>query len=209
MRGCCVFGLGWSAERDTSPQPPIHSFVCSWPVARSHVGDRMATTFTRSTGDIFRPYGRDEVRWYPMAASQSFKMGEPVILDSASTENRIKVSADNPTANIVGVAAANASDCANSDGTTTAAMCPVWIAKPHLSFRIQTFNTDAIDYTDIGTARALQVHATLANTWVVDTSDAGNDSVVIERYLEGVEGDFAGIAQVHFQPAATIWGVGA
>lgn len=159
-------------------------------------------TFSRSTGDIFRPYGRDEVRWYPEAASQSFKMGEPVILDAASTENRVKVAADNPTANIVGVAAANASG-------TTAALVPVWIAKPHLSFQIQTFNTDAIDYTDIGTARAIQVHATLANTWVVDTSDASNDSVVVERYLEGVEGDLAGMAQVHFQPAATIWGVGA
>lgn len=161
----------------------------------------MATTFTRSSGDCFRPYGRSEVRHYPEAASQSFKRGEPVILDASATQNRVKVAADNPTAAIVGVAAGDASG-------VTGAMVPIYIAKPHLSFQIQTFNTDAIDYADIGAARAIQVHATLANVWVVDTSDAGNDSVVVERYLEGVAGDFAGIAQVHFQPAATIWGVG-
>ncbi len=168
----------------------------------------MATTFTRSTGDIFRPYGRSKVKHYPMAASQTFKRGEPLILDAASTENRVRVSSDNPTAALVGVAAADAAVCANSDGTTTGAMVPVWQARPHLQFRIQTFNTDAIDYTDIGSLRALQVHATLANTWVVDTSDAGNDSVVIEDYIEGVEGDFAGIAVVHFSPGATIFGSG-
>ncbi len=168
----------------------------------------MATTFTRSAGDIMRPYGRSEVRHYPMAASQTFIAGEVLILDAASTENRVRVASDNPTAAIVGVAAAAAANCANADGTTTAAMVPVWIAKPHLSFQIQTFNTDAIDYTDIGSLRALQVHATYTHTWVVDTSDAGNDSVVIERYLEGVEGDLAGIAQVHFAAAASIWGAG-
>lgn len=168
----------------------------------------MATTFTRSAGDILRPYGRSEVRHYPMAASQTFLEGEPLILDAASTENRVRVASDNPTAAIVGVAAASAANCANSDGTTTAAMVPVWLAKPTLSFQIQTFSTDAIDYTDIGALRALQAHATYTHTWVVDTSDAGNDSVVIERYLEGVEGDFAGIAQVHFSPLATVWGTG-
>jgi hypothetical protein len=168
----------------------------------------MATTFSRSAGDILRPYGKSESRHYPMAASQSFIAGEVLILDSASTENRVKVAADNPTAAIVGVAAAAAVDCANADGTTTGAMVPVWIAKPHLSFQVQTLLTDAIDYTDIGALRALQVHATYTHTWVVDTSDAGNDSVVVERYLEGVEGDFAGIAQVHFSPGATVWGTG-
>ncbi len=170
----------------------------------------MATTFTRSAGDILRPYGRSEIRHYPMAASQVFLAGEPLILDAASTENRVRVASDNPTTagTVVGVAAASAASCANADGTTTAAMVPVWLAKPHLSFQVQTFNTDAIDYSDINSLRALQTHATYTHTWVVDTSDAGNDCVVIERYLEGVEGDLAGIAQVHFEPRVTVWGSG-
>lgn len=167
----------------------------------------MATTFTRGHGDIMRPYGRCKVAHYKMAATQTFKAGYPLIWDTASDENRVKVASDNPTAALVGVAAADASACANSAGTTTNMWVPVWEARPHHQFQITTFSTDAIDYSDIGTCRALQAHATL-NTWVVDTSDAGNDSVVVEKYIEGVEGDFAGVAVVHFDPKATIFGAG-
>lgn len=167
----------------------------------------MATTFTPSAGNFMRPYGRSKVKHFPEAASQTFKRGYPIIMDSASTENRIKVASDNPTAAIVGVAAEDASG-------VTGTKIAVWLAKPELQFRVTTVASDAVDFTDRGSCRALQAHASLA-IWVVDTTDAGNDSVVIEDYLNPVtnelqtaEGDFEVEAVVHFDPKATIYGAG-
>lgn len=174
----------------------------------------MATTFVAGNGDGIRPYGKCQIKWFPMAASQTFKRGYPVILDAASNENRIRVASDNPTAAIVGIAASDAATCATAAGVTTSQMCPVWLAKPELKFQVRTFNTDAVDFTDIGSARALQAHATL-NIWVVDTSDSSNDSVVVEFYnnpdtnaLLIAEGDSDVAAIVHFTPGATIFGTG-
>lgn len=164
-------------------------------------------TFVPGNGDIMRPYGRCEIRHYPEAASQTFKAGYPVILDAASNENRIKVAADNPTAAIVGVAAQDATG-------TTGSMIAVWVAKPELKFQVRTVASDAVDFSDIGTARALQKHASLS-IWVVDTTDAANDSVVIEKYhnpdtnaLLTAEGDNEVMAVVHFDPKATVFGAG-
>lgn len=165
----------------------------------------MATTYSRGAADIMRPYGKSKVKWYPEAASQTFKAGYPVILDASATQNRVRVAADNPTAAIVGVAAMNASG-------VTGQPVAVWIAQPELKFLVTTFSTDVVDFADIGAARALQAHATLA-TWVVDTSDAGNDSVVVEAYMAEngraiAAGDAAVYAIVHFDPKATIFGAG-
>ncbi len=164
-------------------------------------------TFVPGNGDIMRPYGRCEIRHYPEAASQTFKAGYPVILDAASNENRIKVAADNPTAAIVGVA------CQDATGTT-GSMIAVWVSKPELKFQLRTVASDAVDFSDIGTARAIQKHASLS-IWVVDTTDAGNDSVVVEKYhnpdtnaLLTAEGDLEAMVVVHFDPKATVFGAG-
>ena len=167
----------------------------------------MATTFTPSAGNIMRPWGKCEIRWYPEDATQTFKAGYPVIQGGAGLENKVKVSADNPTAAIVGVAAADASG-------TTGALVPVWVAKPEMKFIVTTVASDAVDFTDIGACRALQAHASLA-IWVVDTTDAGNDSVVVEGYVNPItmtrqtaEADLEVYAIVHFDPKATIFGAG-
>jgi hypothetical protein len=167
----------------------------------------MATTFTPSAGNIMRPWGKCEVRHYPEDASQTFKAGYPVILGGAGLENKVKVAADNPTAAIVGVAAGDASG-------TTGALVPVYLAKPEFKFIVTTVAGDPVDFTDIGSCRALQAHASLT-IWVVDTTDAGNDSVVVEGYLnpttmirQTVEGDSEVYAIVHFDPKATIFGAG-
>ncbi len=174
----------------------------------------MATTFVPGSGDGFRPYGRCKIKHFPMAATQTFKRGYPVILDAASNENRIRVAGNDPVAAIVGVAAADASACAASDGTTTGAMCPVWLAQPELKFIGRTIAADAVDFTDIGSARAIEAHASL-NIWVVDTTDAGADAVVVEFYqnpntnaLQTVEGDLEVNVIFHFDPKATVMGAG-
>jgi hypothetical protein len=174
----------------------------------------MATTFVPGSGDGMRPYGKSRTKHFPMAASQTFKRGYPVILDAASNENRIRVASNSPTAAIVGIAAADASACANSDGTTTGGMCPVWLAQPELKFIGRTVASDPVDFTDIGAARAIKAHASLA-IWVVDTTDAGNDSVVPEFYqnpntnaLQTAEGDSEVNVIFHFDPKATVMGAG-
>lgn len=167
----------------------------------------MATTFTPSAGNIMRPYGNVRIKHFPEDASQTFKRGYPVILGGAGLENKVKVAADNPTAAIVGVAAEDASG-------VTGNKVAVWCADPRTKFIVTTVAADAVDFTDIGSCRALQAHATLA-IWVVDTTDAGNDSVVVESYLNPVtmevqsaEGDLEVYAVVHFDPKATIYGAG-
>lgn len=174
----------------------------------------MSTTFVPSAGNIIRPWGKCEVRHYPMDASQTFKAGYPLILGGAGLENKVKVASNDPTAAIVGIAAANAADCATAAGVTTGQMVPVYLAKPEFKFIVTTIAADAVDFSDIGTARALEAHASLA-IWVVDTTDAGNDSVVVEAYLDPLtmtrqitEGDSEVYAIVHFDPKATVFGAG-
>lgn len=167
----------------------------------------MATTFTPSAGNIIRPYGKCEIRHYPEDASQTFKAGYPVIIGGAGLENKCKVAATLPTAGLIGIAAADASG-------TTGALVPVYLAKPENKFIVTTVAADAVDFTDIGSARSLKAHASLT-IWVVDTTDAGNDSVVVEGYLnpqtmqrQTAEGDLEVYAIVHFDPKATIFGAG-
>lgn len=174
----------------------------------------MATTFVPGGGDAFKPYGPCRIKHYPMAASQTFKRGYPLILDAASNENRVRVAATLPTTLIVGIAAADASACANSDGTTTGAMVPVWIAQPQLRFIGRTKASVAVDFTMIGVCKSLVAHASL-NIWVVDISDSGNDAVVVEGFynpntnaLQTAEGDFEANVLFHFDPKATIFGAG-
>ncbi len=174
----------------------------------------MATTFVPSVGNSIRPAGRCETRHYPMAASQTFKQGYPLILDAASTEIRVRVASNDPTSLIVGIAGADAANCANSDGTTTGAKVPVWLAKPELKFFMTTIAATAVDFTAIGVCKAIEAHASL-NIWVVDTADSSNDAVVIEEYrnpvtmeVQTTEGDFEVTAVVHFDPKATIFGAG-
>ncbi len=168
----------------------------------------MATTYTISAGDTVRPWRHCEIKHFREGASQSFVAGEPVIQGGAGVEDEIKVAADNPTAAIIGIAAEDAS---GTQGTKIA----VYLARGAAEFLIRTLASDAVDFSDIGAARAIQKHASLA-LWVVDTTDAGNDAVVILEYrnpttkeVQNVEADFAVWAVVRFQPGATVYGPGA
>lgn len=162
-------------------------------------------TFAMGTGDHFRPLGKCRIKHYPEDAGQSFKIGEPLIAGAAGVENKVKKASDNPTAAIVGIAAADASG-------VTGALVPVWCAEPHQLFVGRTVAGDGLDYSDIGTARAIQAHGTLTTTWVVDTTDAVNDSVSVRYYRSPdqsvalAEGDIQAEVVFTFVPAATVWG---
>lgn len=164
----------------------------------------MATAYSVSAGDIMRPLFGCRIKHFPEDASQSFKAGEVVIQGGAGLENKIKVASDNPTAAIVGIALENASG-------TTGNMIPVACAEKDTLFVARVLSSDGLDYSDIGTARAVEKHATYTNLWIVDTSDAGNDSVIPKYYRSPTgaalaEGDTAMEVVFCFKEAATIWG---
>lgn len=168
----------------------------------------MATTFAVGSGDYMRPWRNCDIKHFPEAASQTFKKGEVLIQGGAGVENQVRVASDNPTAAIVGVAAEDASG-------TTGQKVAVYVARGDAEFIVRTISTDPVDFSDIGTARAIEKDATNV-IWVTDTSDAGNDSVVIQEYrdpgtreAQTTEGDSSVWAVVRFAPGATVWGPGA
>lgn len=159
-----------------------------------------------TAGHKIRPWKNCEIKHYPEDASQTFKSGEVIILGGAGVENKIKVAASNPTAAVVGIAAADASG-------VTGAKCPVYLAKPDAEFMGYIDGTDAVDFSDIGAARALEDNAT-PEVWSVETDDAGNDSVVVLEYRDPItnnvltaEGGTDHVKVIfRFIRAATLWG---
>jgi hypothetical protein len=161
--------------------------------------------FGRGSGDYVRPFRNVRVQHYPEAASQTFKRGEVLILGGAGVENQVRIASDNPTAAIVGIAAADATG-------VTGTKVPVWLAHPLAEFRAKAIAGDAADFTDLNAARAIQKDATNV-IWEVDTTDAGNDSVVpldlLDNNLKQVveaNADTNYWVVFRFADAATIWG---
>jgi hypothetical protein len=165
----------------------------------------MAITYAVSAGDIMRPLEGHRIKHFPEDASQTFQIGDLLIQGGAGLENKVKVASDNATAAIVGVAMEAATGVT---GNKVAVAC----AEPQVLFVARAVASDACDFTDIGTARALQVHGTYTHLWVVDTTDAGNDSAIVKYYRPPygttpvAEGDFEMEVVFTFKEAATIWG---
>lgn len=159
----------------------------------------MATTYTVSSGDFIRPYkSRPRIQHFPEAASQTFKMGEPLIMDAAATENRVKVAANQPTTLIVGIAAADASG-------VTGALVPVWCATQDAVFRAVGKAAQALDYTDLSVGLALLKDATNV-IWYIDNTDTTHDAVVpITIIAPAVQGDFQGYYSFRFAAAASLY----
>lgn len=158
----------------------------------------MATTFSVGTGDIMRPHRGCKIRHFAEAATQTFKRGELLIMDAASTENRVKIAADQAIARIVGVAAADASG-------VTGALVPVWLAVPEAEFKVTGKTGQALDYTDLGVGLALVKDATNV-IWTVDNTDTTHDAVVpISILAPAIQGDFLGYYVVRFAYAASYW----
>jgi len=134
-----------------------------------------------------------EIRWYPMAATQTFKKGEFVSLVSASGYIQA-CTADSPvTTGIVGIAEADALDLAagaNGIGstTTTGVACPVTLAKRGQQFTMQvtsagTATTTAL--TQVGAHYSLHVGTAATNSNYLhihycDVSDTTNQIFVVD-----------------------------
>jgi len=129
------------------------------------------------------------VRYYPEAASQSFKAGQFVYLNGG----KVTICADDATT-ILGMAVRDAS------GTTDKA-CPVYIANPDTIFEANVYHSDEASavtaITQVGTVYALQVDDTTGYNYV-DIEDTTNKAYqVIDLSPKDEAGDKYG--RVHFQ----------
>lgn len=101
-------------------------------------------TLSVGAGNIVRPYRNCRVRHFKEGASQTFKMGEPVILSATSDKgNKITIAAADPQVDVVGFAAADASG-------TEDTMIPVWVADEDAEFLIHALDAQTVDVDDIG-----------------------------------------------------------
>jgi hypothetical protein len=115
------------------------------------------STVTRKAGVTVRPTTPGEIRWYPEAASQSFKKGQFVYLASG----KLTACAADPTW-IAGMAEADAS------GTTDTAI-PITLAKRGQQFTVHSNGTTAV--TQVGAHYALAVTSNICYVNVSDVSD--------------------------------------
>lgn len=74
-------------------------------------------TFTVSSGDYIRPYRNAEIRSFKEAASQTFKTGDVLILQTTADKgHQVKISAADPVAGtVVGIAMCKASGVEGTD----------------------------------------------------------------------------------------------
>lgn len=158
----------------------------------------MATTFAVSSGDYIRPYRNVRIQHFPEAASQTFKRGEPLIMDAAATENRVRIAGSAPTSLIVGIAAADASG-------VTSTMIPVWLATLTAEFKGTGMAAQAMDWTDLSVGKALIKDATNV-IWQVDNTNGADSVVPLEILAPATQGDFLGYYSFRFAYASTLYG---
>jgi len=102
-------------------------------------------THSVGAGNYIRPYRRVRIRHFPEGASQSFKVGDPLILDTTSDKGHQVVLAGNDptTGDVVGFAAEEATGV---EGTLIA----VWVLDGQGEFIAHVANSQALDNDDIG-----------------------------------------------------------
>lgn len=154
----------------------------------------MATTFTVSSGDYIRPYRNCRVEYYPEAASQTYKIGDPLIFATASDKgNQVKIAGSDPTA-IVGFAAEAASGTENTK-------VGVYVADPESEFLVRYADGQALDADD-PSAAGYGIVADATNTiWRLDNTETSTKQFKVLRLIDA-HGDINGRAVVKILAAA-------
>ena len=137
----------------------------------------MATSFTAGPGDYMRPYRFPRVEHFPEAASQTFRIGDPVVLQTTSDKgHQIKISGADPTADVVGIAAEAASGTENT-------MIPVWIADEQTEFIGRVQDTGVLDNDDVGDSYGIVADST-NKIWRVDRTETTTTVVKIVKLID-------------------------
>lgn len=159
----------------------------------------MATTFTATANDWFKPYQTNLNRTgyaAPEAASQTFRKGTPLIFDNtAGHENRVATAGSDPTSGILGVASIDATGTTDSEIT-------YWIADNGNQFIGRVQDGGTLDYTQVGLQCGI-VYDSGLDIWRVDYSDTSNKNVEITGLIDA-DGDVNGRVRFQFIAAARI-----
>lgn len=128
-------------------------------------------TITVGAGNTMRPYRRVRVQHFLETASQTFIVGDVLIIDTAAGKaGKVKKAGSDPIP-ITGVAAEAAS---GTEGTAIA----VYVADARGEFRAMTDSSATLSNLAIGTQYGI-VEDTTNHIWRVDQSDTTNKRVVI------------------------------
>lgn len=130
-------------------------------------------TFTIGKGNYVRPFRNVRIRTFPEAASQTFKIGDPLILATAADKgNQVKIAAADPDGTVVGFALADASGTENTPIT-------VGMLDEQAEFVAVVADTQTLDADDIGDD--IGIVADAANViWRLDRTET---SVAVGRIV--------------------------
>lgn len=111
-------------------------------------------TFSVYKGNYIRPFRNVRTRTLPEAASQTFIVGDPLILQTTADKgNQVKISGADPSGTVVGFAAQAASGVENTP-------VPVWMLDEQGEFMVHVQDTGAMDNDDIGVEYGIVADAT-------------------------------------------------
>jgi len=128
-------------------------------------------TITVGSGNTMRPYRKCRLVHYPESASQSFRVGDVLVLDTvAGKQMKCKKAGADPIP-VLGVAADSASGV---EGTRIG----VYVATAQSEFRAMTDSSTTLPNTAIGTQFGI-VEDSTNFVWRVDQSETTNKRVVI------------------------------
>lgn len=118
--------------------------------------------FTLSTGDIPRPYRKNRIDYFREAPSQTFAIGDVLILNTTADKgDQVKISgADPASGTVVGIAAEAASGTENT-------LIGVYVLDPASEFLIVALN--ALDFDDVGDEFGIVSDATVK--WKLDQTE--------------------------------------
>jgi len=125
----------------------------------------MANTFTVGKGNYIRPFRNCRLRTYKEAASQTFKVGDVLILQTTATKgDEVKIAAADPTTGtVIGMAAAAAS---GTEGT----LIPVWMLDEQSEFVAHIQDAATLDVNNIGVDYGVVADAT-NQIWRLDNTE--------------------------------------
>lgn len=125
----------------------------------------MATAFTVGTGDYIRPYRNCRLENFPEAASQTFRVGDVLILQtSADKGHQVKISGADPSSGtVVGIAAEAASGTENTS-------IGVWVLDEKAEFLACVQDASTLDFDQVGDEYGIVADATNL-IWRVDTTE--------------------------------------
>jgi hypothetical protein len=115
------------------------------------------------------------IEHFPEGASQSFEVGDLLVLDTTSDYgNRVVIGASDPSANtVVGVAAEAATGTANTK-------VAVWLADEEGEFVIRTADTQALDNDHVGDSYGV----VLDTTYDIFRLDTGETTAVVFKVVK-------------------------